>query len=111
MDALRELAVERGEASKERLRTVLFQQAFLDNIRRNGRLCEVELIGMFKTKAFLKDGDIPLLMNGAMLAPQLMKRKKFHLVGQRVKDRGVVARIFEKCSQSLAASQPNGRQH
>ena len=77
MDALRQAAVERGVASDERWRTVLFQQAFLDNIRRNGRLCEAELIGVFKKRAFFKDGSIPMLLNGAMLAPQLMKRKKF----------------------------------
>jgi heterodisulfide reductase subunit C2 len=103
MDALRQLAVERGAASDERMRTVVFQQAFLDNIRRNGRLCEVELIGFFKTRAFFKDFNIPMLMKDAMLAPELMKRKKFHLIGERVKDRGVVGRIFEKCKPHAAS--------
>jgi heterodisulfide reductase subunit C2 len=97
MDALREMAAEQGKTPKERLRTVLFQQAFLDNIRRNGRLCEVELIGAFKMRAFFKDGNMPLLMDGATLAPSLIRRKKFHLRGERVKDRGVVSRIFDKC--------------
>jgi heterodisulfide reductase subunit C len=105
LDALKHLAVERGMASQRRRRTVLFQQAFLDNIRRNGRLREVELIGVFKVRAFFKDGNIPLLMSSAMLAPSLLKRNKLHLIGQRVKDRGVVARIFEKCCRPLAASQ------
>lgn len=99
LDALRQLAVEKGETPKERARTVVFQQVFLDNIRRNGRLCEVELIGFFKTQAFFKDFSIPMLMQSAMLAPELMKRKKFHLIGERVKDRGVVGRIFAKCNQ------------
>jgi heterodisulfide reductase subunit C2 len=98
MDTLRQEAVKRGKAPRERLRTVLFQQAFLENIRRNGRLCEVELIGAFKAGAFLKDRSISQLLDGAMLAPALMKRKKFHLRGERVKDRGVVARIFAKCN-------------
>ncbi len=98
MDALRQLAVERGETSPARSRTVLFQQAFLDNIRRNGRLRETELIGAFKMRAFFKDGDIPLLVAGATLAPALWRRKRFHLVGQRVKDRGIVERIFDKCN-------------
>lgn len=97
MDALREMAVEQGKASSRRMRTVVFQQAFLENIRRNGRLCEVEMIGSFKTGAFFKDKSISRLLAGAMLAPALMKRKKFSLRGQRVRDRGVVARIFEKC--------------
>ena len=104
MDALRQLAVARGVAAEDRIRTVLFQRAFLDNIRRNGRLCEVELIGVFKTKAFLADRNIPLLMKDALLAPQLMKRKKFHLRGERVQDRGIVERIFQKCEPAMAAS-------
>jgi heterodisulfide reductase subunit C len=104
LDALRQLAVEHGVASEERHRTVLFQQAFLDNIRRNGRLCELELIGVFKTKAFLADRNIPLLMKDALLAPQLIKRGKFHLRGERVRDRGIVERIFAKCQPPLAAS-------
>jgi len=97
IDELRQLAVEQGVASQDSLRTTVFQQAFLDNIRRNGRICEVELIGTFKTKAFLKDKNVPLLFKDAMLAPQLMKRRKFRLRGDRVRDRNVVRRIFEKC--------------
>jgi heterodisulfide reductase subunit C2 len=110
IDALRQSAVERGVASEERLRTVLFQQAFLDNIRRNGRLCELELIGRFKTKAFFKDKNLPLLFKDAMLAPQLIRRKKFHLRGERVRDRNVVRRIFEKCNEPLDAV-PAGDSH
>ena len=104
MDALRQLAVEQGVAAEDRVRTVLFQQAFLDNIRRNGRLCELELIGVFKTKGFLADRSISLLMKDALLAPQLMKRSKFHLRGERVQDRGIVERIFKKCEQAMAVS-------
>jgi heterodisulfide reductase subunit C len=110
IDTLRQSAVQRRMASKERLRTVVFQKAFLDNIRRNGRLREVELIGRFKTRAFFEDKNLPLLFKDAMLAPQLMKRRKFHLRGQRVRDRGVVRRIFEKCDRLLAVS-PNGTTH
>jgi hypothetical protein len=32
------------------------------------------------------------------LAPQLGKRKKLHLIPGRARDRGVVERIFERCS-------------
>jgi heterodisulfide reductase subunit C len=107
MDALRQLAVEQGVASEDRRRTVLFQQAFLDNIRRNGRLCELELIGVFKTKAFFADRNIPLLLKDALLAPQLITRGKFHLRGERVHDRGIVERIFAKCETPPAATPPN----
>jgi hypothetical protein len=55
------------------------------------------LVGAFKTKALLGDGNIPLLFQDALLAPRLMRRRKFHFRGQRVRDREVVRRIFEKC--------------
>lgn len=97
LDALRQLSVEGGVASPAQRRTILFQQAFLDNVRRNGRLTELELIGMFKTKAFFGDLNIPMLFKDAMLAPQLLRRGKFHFLGEKVKDRGIVERIFERC--------------
>lgn len=100
LDGLRQLAVERGTVSENRRRTILFQQAFLDNIRRNGRLRELELVGLFKTKAFLADRNIPLLFKDAFLAPKMLKRGKLHLRGECVADRGVVQRIFERCKHS-----------
>ena len=96
MDALRQLAFESGAASPAQSRTVVFQKAFLDNIRRNGRLNEIELIAVFKGEAFLRDRNIPALFQDAGLAPQLQKRRKFHLIGEKARDRGVVARIFER---------------
>src|SRR5208337_448321 len=53
MDALRQLSAERGVATPEQQRTVLFQKTFLRNIRRNGRLNELELIADFKISTFL----------------------------------------------------------
>ncbi len=96
MDALRQLAFERGTASPDERRTVLFQKAFLDNIRRNGRLNEIELIAAFKGAVFLRDRSLPFLFRDAGLAPQLQKRRKLHLMGEKAKDRGVVARIFAR---------------
>ena len=97
MDALRQLSVERGVATPEQQRTVLFQKAFLRNIRRNGRLNELELIGEFKFSTFLHGRSLSFLFKDALLAPELMKRKKFHLVGEKARDRAVVARIFARC--------------
>jgi len=98
MDALRQLSFTHDTVADSQRRTVIFQQAFLDNIRRNGRLRELELVGMFKTKAFLHDHSISLLWKDALLAPQLMARSKLHLRGQRVEDRGIVQRIFQRCT-------------
>jgi heterodisulfide reductase subunit C len=97
IDALRQLSLQRGLVPPAQQRTIAFQQAFLDNIRRNGRLAELELIAAFKTRSFLADLSLPHLMKDALLAPKLMRRGKFHLRGERVKDREVVRRIFERC--------------
>ena len=97
MDALRQISEERGLATAEQRRVVLFQKAFLRNIRRNGRLNEVELIAEFKISTFLFGRSLPFLFKDATLAPELMKRKKFHLVGEKTRDRAVVARIFARC--------------
>jgi heterodisulfide reductase subunit C2 len=96
MDALREMAFERGVASPAERRTVVFQKAFLNNIRRNGRLNEIELIAAFKGEVFFRDRSLPLLFQDAGLAGELQKRRKLHLRGEKVRDRGVVARIFER---------------
>jgi heterodisulfide reductase subunit C len=101
MDALRQVAVENDYASPEQKRTWSFQQAFLSNVRRNGRLNELELIGVYKTQSFADDFSLPLLLKDSLLAPKLMRRRKFHLVGEKVKDRDVVRRIFERCQTSL----------
>ncbi len=97
MDRLRQLSVESATTSPAQQRTVLFQKAFLRNIRRNGRLNELELIGTFKTSAFLNDLEIPFLFKGAGLAPRMRARGKLKLNGARVRDREVVDRIFERC--------------
>ena len=106
IDALRQLSIEHDAASPQQRRTILFQRAFLENIRRNGRIHELELIGAFKTKAFFGDLNIPLLLKDALLAPQLMRRGRFHWLSGRVKDRGVVQRIFERCR--VSAGNGNG---
>ncbi len=99
LDALRQLAAQHGLVPASQHRTLVFQQAFLDNIRRNGRLAELELVGHFKTKAFLGDLNLPLLMKDAFLAPKLLKRGKLHLLPGKVKDRAVVERIFQRCQE------------
>jgi heterodisulfide reductase subunit C len=97
MDALREVSLQRGLASPELKAVVAFQQAFLNNIRRNGRLDEIELIAEFKLRALPSERSLRFLFKDAGLAPQLQKRRKLHLRGERVKDRAVVRRIFERC--------------
>ncbi|MGE5647540.1 MAG: 4Fe-4S dicluster domain-containing protein [Acidobacteriota bacterium] len=97
IDDLRQFSVERAGPAPGESRTVLFQKAFLRNIRRNGRLNELELIGAFKTSAFLKDLEIPFLFRNAMLAPRLGVRGKLKLNSAKVRDRELVERIFDRC--------------
>lgn len=97
MDALRQAAFEQGLASPEQARTLLFQKAFLRNICRHGRLNELELVGVFKTTAFLNDLNVPFLFKDALLAPRMNARGKLHIKGETVRDRGVVERIFDRC--------------
>jgi heterodisulfide reductase subunit C2 len=96
MDALRQISLEQGRVSPTQHRVMLFQKAFLDNIRRNGRLDELELIAQFKLAGFMHDRRFSLLFKDAMLAPELTKRKKFHLRGKKVRDRAVLRRIFAR---------------
>jgi len=98
MDALRQLAFQRGSAAAAERRTVVFQKAFLNNIRRNGRLNEIELIAAFKGEVFFRGRSVPFLFEDAGLAGQLQKRRKLHLRGEKVRDRGVVQRIFERAA-------------
>lgn len=97
MDALRQMAFEHDAAPPSQRRTVVFQQAFLENIRRNGRLNELELVGLYKTKTFLGDWSVPMLVKDSLLGPKMMRRGKLHLIPHKAKDRGVVRRIFDRC--------------
>lgn len=98
MDALREVSLSEGMVAPSQRPIVAFQQAFLDNIRRNGRLAELELIAQFKTAVFFRTGRPSFLFKDAGLAPQMGKRKKLHFLPGKVRDRKVVGRIFAKCS-------------
>lgn len=85
MDSLRELSLTRRRVTPAARQVVDFQNAFLNNICRNGRLNEIELIAEFKLRAFLHTGRSPLLWKDAGLAPRMAARKKLHLVGEKVR--------------------------
>jgi len=97
MDVLREVGLQRGVDAPDQKTMVVFQQAFLNNIRRNGRLDEIELIAEFKLRALPSERSLRFLFKDAGLAPELQKRHKLHLRGEKVEDRDVVRRIFARC--------------
>jgi heterodisulfide reductase subunit C2 len=98
MDALRETSLAQDAVSPSARSVVAFQKAFLQNIRRNGRLNELELIRAFKMDVVLGTGRLGFLFKDAGLAPQLSKRKKLHLMPEKARDRAVVDRIFARCA-------------
>jgi len=98
MDALREISLAEGMVAPSQQPIVAFQQAFLENVRRNGRLAELELIAQFKTAVFFRTGRPAFLFQDAGLAPQMGKRKKLRFLPGKASDRKVVERIFAKCS-------------
>lgn len=100
MDFLRECSLAQDRVAPAARQVVEFQTAFLNNIRRHGRLHEIELIAEFKLRAFLHTGRLPLLWKNADLAPRMAARKKLHLVGENARDRAVVRRIFARCAES-----------
>jgi heterodisulfide reductase subunit C len=89
-----------GKVSPEAQIVVAFQQAFLDNIKRNGRLNELELIARFKLAVLSHTRQLAFLFKDAGLAPQLMSRKKLHLTSERAHDCEVVGRIYARCAPS-----------
>ncbi|MFB3825869.1 MAG: 4Fe-4S dicluster domain-containing protein [Bryobacteraceae bacterium] len=97
LDWLRRQALAASAVAPEARRTVAFQKTFLNNIRRHGRLNELELVGAFKTATFLIDRQIPHLFKDSMLAPRMRARGKLKLTGAKVRDRQVVDRIFSRC--------------
>jgi heterodisulfide reductase subunit C len=104
LDALREFSLREGKVSPAARTVVAFQRAFLDNIKRNGRLNELELIARFKLDVLLRTRQLRFLFKDAGLAPQLMSRKKLHLTSERARDLEVVGRIYARCAPSFHPS-------
>ena len=98
IDALKQISVERNIVHPKYKRVVAFQRSFLNNIRRNGRTNELELVAEFKIRGFVGDFNPFLAMKDAMLGPKMFLLGKLHLkIGGPVKDKALVRRIFERC--------------
>ncbi len=101
MDALKQISVEDRCVNKKFKRIVLFQKSFLNNLRRNGRTNELELVAEYKIRGFFTDGNPFLAMKDAMLGPTMLAKGKLHLKpGSPVKDKALVRRIFERCKDA-----------
>jgi len=76
MDALRETSLAHAWERLRSSRWFPFRKRCLDNIRRNGRLNELELIARFKADVLFHTGRLAFLFKDASLAPQLAKTQE-----------------------------------
>jgi heterodisulfide reductase subunit C len=98
MDLLREKAYKEGKANKNSKRIISFHKAFLNSIRKNGRLSEVGLLGEYKLATFdlIKDVNLALPM---------ISRGKLHILPDRIKNTGLMKRIFNRTILQKEAQQ------
>jgi len=88
MDTLRQLSQESGVPPGEP-NVVKFHKAFLDSIRRHGRVFELEMVALYKlaTLDFFSD---------TKLAWEMLKRGKLKFLPSRVKEKGEIRQMFDK---------------
>jgi heterodisulfide reductase subunit C len=90
MDALRERAWERGEASPKQRKVRAFHEAFLKTIESSGRLSEFALVRRYKMATFDLMGDVDLL-------PAMLARGKLKFRGHRPAGREEIRKICAAC--------------
>lgn len=90
MDAVREIAIEKGVEVKQK-NILKFHNAFLDQIKNHGRAYEVGLVAEYKMKTMdlLQDVDS---------APGMYLKGKLRILPHNIKDRKGVKNIFKKTS-------------
>ena len=100
MDALKQISLEKKCVHPKQKRIVAFQRSFLNAIRRNGRLNELEMVAEYKIRGFLGDGNPIQAMKDADLGLPMLMRNKLHIkLGSPLKDKALVKRIFAKCGE------------
>jgi heterodisulfide reductase subunit C len=102
MDTLRKMSVAEGYRSREPAITD-FHRLFLDSVKNNGRLNELEL----SIKHNLLTGK-PLKDVG--LAMSLFQRGKIKLMGGKVKDKGNVKKIFAESKRFAETGAVHGKE-
>jgi heterodisulfide reductase subunit C len=90
MDAVREIAIEKGVEVKQK-NILKFHNAFLDQIKKHGRSYEVGLVAEYKMKTLdlLQDVDS---------APDLYFKGKLGIIPHNIEDRKAMKSIFKKTS-------------
>jgi heterodisulfide reductase subunit C len=88
MDTLRQLSRESGVAAAEE-KIAKFHQAFLDSVRRHGRLFELGMVGRYK----LSSRDF---FSGAKLGMEMVKKGKLRFLPAGIKGKREIRKMFEK---------------
>ncbi len=98
MDFLKNLVVSTGTRPAE-IEIATFHEVFLDVLKKNGRLNDLQLMHRYKLKRFM-DGDLPSLdelANDISLAGALLKRKRLKLLPEKSPAIGEIRRIAKQC--------------
>jgi heterodisulfide reductase subunit C len=101
MDVLREMAHRQGKIPAQARKILAFHQAFLATVEWGGRMAEIPLVMRYKLASLDLLGD-------ALLAPVMLAKRKLPLKPHRIKGRGEVRRIFEKCRTGGKDVRPAG---
>jgi len=88
MDSLRQISRQDKVAVSEP-RIVKFHDAFLDSVRRHGRVFELGMVGRYKLTAMDPFG-------GAKVGAQMFKKGKLKLLPSNIKARNEVRQMFKK---------------
>ena len=89
MDYLRGEAIRQKKVNKKAKNIIAFHRSFLDSICYTGRLYEVGLIADYKARTFH-------LLQDVLLAPWMFLKGKLHLIPERIKNRSLMSRIFDR---------------
>jgi len=87
MDTLRQLSREAGVAAESKV--VKFHEAFLDSVRRHGRVFELGMVGQYKLKSL----D---LFGGAKVGLEMIKRGKLKFLPSGIKGKQEIREMFRK---------------
>jgi len=90
MDTLRQMSREAGvPAGGEKI--VKFHEAFLDSVRRHGRLFELGMVGRYKLSSFDFFG-------GAKIGMEMVKKGKLKFLPPGIKGKREIREMFDKVS-------------
>jgi heterodisulfide reductase subunit C len=91
MDYLRQKSLAEGKVHRDARKIVAFHKSFLNGVKHNGRLNEMELIVDYKIRS-VRSGT---LFQDVLLAPGMFSRGKLHILPEQIKDKKGLARLFK----------------